>query len=196
MSLRVVAIVATALGATADRAWAEEATGTLHLDAGSYVSYSETENPRLPAGSAIRFRFGSPGADGAIPITVRPGDVSIAPIAVPQGELQYALGAPATGTLRSIAGSRQIELFATLVATFRDNPGIPPAAYELRFTTGTAEAVNTSATESVTVGGTPAAATNFVRLVGAATNRPDAVPGPGEAVYAVLSGTFDWLPDP
>jgi hypothetical protein len=45
------------------------------------------------------------------------------------------------------------------------------------------------------IDGTPVEAGNHVRLVGAATNRQDAFPGPGEAVYAILSGSFDWLPE-
>jgi hypothetical protein len=34
----------------------------------------------------------------------------------------------------------------------------------------------------------------YVQLVGATTNRADANPGPGAAVTAVLSGTFDAMP--
>lgn len=174
---------------------AQDQLGTLSLDASSYVSYSESQNPHIPAGSTIRFRFGTASADGSVPITVRPEDVSIAPIAVAQGmAIQYSLGGSATGTVRKVAGSKQIELFATLVATLQGSPDRPPVSYQLRFTTGTAQASNTSQTESVTVDGVPAAAANYVQLVGAATNRPDAFPGPGEAVYAILSGNFDSLP--
>ncbi|MDJ0868269.1 MAG: hypothetical protein QNK03_19340 [Myxococcota bacterium] len=36
---------------------------------------------------------------------------------------------------------------------------------------------------------------NYVRLVGAATNEPDAYPQPGTAAYAVPSGSFDWIPE-
>jgi len=108
--------------------------------------------------------------------------------------IQYSLGGSATGTLRKVAGSKQIELFATLVATLQGSPETPPVSYQLRFTTGTAQASNSSQTEVVTVDGVPAAVANYVQLVGAATNRPDAFPGPGEAVYAILSGSFDWLP--
>lgn len=126
---------------------------------------------------------------------MRPEDVSIAPIPVAEGAtLQYTLASTAMGTLRSVAGAREIELLATLVATLRESSETAPITYQLRFTTGTAQATNTSQTESVTIEGTPAAASTYVRLVGAATNAPDAFPGPGEAVSAVLSGSFDWLP--
>lgn len=176
-------------------ATAEDHVGTLSLDADSYVSYSESQNPHIPAGSTIRFLFGATSADGSVPITIRPEDLSIAPIAAAQGmAIQYALGGSATGTLRKVAGSKQIELFATLVATLQGSPETPPFSYQLRFTTGTAQASNSSQTEAVTVDGVPAATANYVQLVGAATNRPDAFPGPGEAVYAILSGSFDWLP--
>lgn len=188
MALAVLAFIAR--GATA-----EDQVGTLSLDADSYISYSESQNPHIPAGSTIRFRFGAVSADGSMPISVRPEDVSIAPIAAEQGmAIQYSLGESATGTLRKVAGGKQIELFATLVATLQGSPDTPPVSYQLRFTTGTAQASNSSQTEVVTVDGVPAAVANYVQLVGAATNRPDAFPGPGEAVYAILSGSFDWLP--
>lgn len=109
--------------------------------------------------------------------------------------IQYALARVASGTLRNIRGSKQIELFATLVATLQGSAETPPAFFELRFTTGTAQASNVRRTATVAIDGTPVEAGNHVRLVGAATNRQDAFPGPGEAVYAILSGSFDWLPE-
>lgn len=179
-----------------DVALAQEQIGTLALDGASYVSYSDTANPAIPAGSTIRFRFGATNADGSIPITVQPDDLAIAPIAVGLGAtIHYTLQSVATGTLRSVAGERQIELLATLVATLEaPEAESAPVAYQLRFTTGTAQAANAAQTELVEVEGQPAAPSNHVELVGAATNLPDAFPGPGEAVYAVLSGSFDWLP--
>jgi hypothetical protein len=38
------------------------------------------------------------------------------------------------------------------------------------------------------------AGANHVQLVGATTNKANAVPEPGAAVYVVLSGTFDRVP--
>ena len=181
--------------ASATVAVAEERVATLRLDDQAYVSYSETQNVKLPPGSTIQFRFGSANADGSLPITVRPEDLSIAAIPVAEGAtIQYALRETATGTLRNVGGVRQIELAATLVASLRENPETPPVAYQLVFTTGRAQAVNTGGTESVTLDGAAPSAANHVSLVGAATNRTDAFPGPGEAVYAVLSGRFDSLP--
>jgi hypothetical protein len=189
----ILVLVAAAIAL--DAAQAQEQIGTLALDATSFISYSESANAAIPAGSTIRFRFGAANGDGSVPITVRPEDVSIAPIAVSEGiSIQYTLGGVASGTLRTVGGAHTIELLATLVATLRESSETAPVAYALRFTTGTAQASNASQTETVTVAGEPAAPSRHVELVGAATNQPDAFPGPGEAVYAVLSGTFDWLP--
>ena len=170
-------------------------TGTLVLDAASYISYSESANAPISPGSTIRFHFGTANADGSIPITVQPEDVSIAPIAVGSGAtVRYTLAEPATGTLRRVGSNREIELVTKLVAALEPSAGGPPVTYQLRFSTGTEQANNAAQTETVTVEGTPAAQTTSVRLVGAATNDPDAFPGPGEAVYGVLSGSFDFLP--
>jgi len=49
---------------------AEERVATLRLDDQAYVSYSDTQNVKLPLGTFIRFRLGSASADGSIPITV------------------------------------------------------------------------------------------------------------------------------
>lgn len=173
----------------------DEQTAMLTLDGQATVAYSETANASLPSGSTIRFRFGSAGSDGTIPITILPEDVSIAPITVGEGAtIQYSLGKTATGTLRNVSGSKHIDLFATLVATLNNGAESAPIAYQLHFTTGAAAATNAAQTESVSVSGRPVASSNHVKLVGAATNDPEAFPGPGEAVYAVLSGTFDSLP--
>lgn len=181
--------------AVAQRSLAQDIVATLRLDEHAYISYSETETAKLPSGSTIQFRFGPANADGSVPISVRPADLSIAPIPVAEGAtIEYALRETASGTIRSVGGVRQIELAATLVASLREDPDVAPVAYQLVFTTGRAQASNAGGTETVTLDGEAPAASNRVSLVGAATNRPDAFPAPGEAVYAVLSGTFDWLP--
>lgn len=181
--------------AFSQRASAQEQVSTLRLDDQAYVSYSDTETAKLPSGSTIQFRFGPANADGSVPILVRPEDLSIAPIPVAEGAtIAYALRETASGTIRSVGGVRQIELSATLVASLRENPEAPAVVHQLVFTTGRAQASNAGGTESVALDGEAPAASNRVSLVGAATNRPDAFPAPGEAVYAVLSGTFDWLP--
>lgn len=191
-ALTIVAfLMANSLPASAD-----EQTATLALDRQAFIAYGDAGSVPVPAGSTIRFRLGAAHPDGSIAIAVRPDDLSIAPIALEGATIQYTLREVASGTLRRVGDSRQIELLATLVATLRDGSEAAPVAYQLRFTTGTAEATNAAQTEAVSVSGAPAVGSNHVKLVGAATNEPDAFPGPGEAVYAVLSGTFDWLPSP
>jgi hypothetical protein len=180
---------------SAAKASAEE-TGVLTLDQDSFISYSDSDNPPLSSGSTIRFRFGAPMADGSVPVRVETGDLSIAPVQVSQGgAIEYSLVEPATGRAWKQGAAIQIELLATLRATLRGGAAVDPLTYELHFTTGSAQATNVAQTESVLVAGEPAVASHHVKLVGAATNRADAFPGPGEAVYAVLSGTFDSLPD-
>lgn len=172
---------------------ADEQMGTLALDGQAFIAYGDAGSIPVPSGSTIRFRFGAADPDGSIPITVRPADLSIGPVAIEGATIQYALKEEATGTLRRVDGSKKIELLATLVATLHNSDGAP-VAYQLRFTTGTTSATNATGSESVAVEGASVSASNFVKLVGGATNAPDAFPGPGEAVYAVLSGSFDWLP--
>jgi hypothetical protein len=172
---------------------AEGQTGTLTLDATSYLSLDEARNLAIPQGASIRFRFGPAAADGSIPIRVEPADLVIPPIRVEEDvTIQYSLASAATGSMRRVGGAAQIELLVALVASLREGPSV--RTYELRFTTGRAQATNVSGTEVVQVDGVPVADGSYVELVGAATNRPDAFPAPGEAVYAVLSGRFDWLP--
>lgn len=178
-----------------DPAIAQEQVGTLALDSSSFVSYSDAADTPIPSGSVVRFHFGTANPDGSIPLTVAPADLTIAPIAVGGGAtLRYTLAEPAAGTLRRVGANREIELVTKLVATLEPSEGGAPVTYQLRFSTGTEQATNAAQTEIVTVEGTPAAQTTSVRLVGAATNDPEAFPGPGEAVYGVLSGSFDWLP--
>lgn len=78
-------ILMAGLAFAAGDARAEDQLANLSLDTASYVSYSDSQNPHIPVGSTIRFRFGVVNADGSAPITVQLEDVSIAPIAVAQG---------------------------------------------------------------------------------------------------------------
>lgn len=175
-------------------ATAQDSVATLWLDSDSYISYSDSEQVRIPEGSSLRFSLGSPASDGSIRITVDPGDVSIAPIPIAEGAaIAYTLAETAVGNVRATAAGAEIDLVAKLVASLRGRPEVPPVMYELRFTTGRAQAKGSDGRDAVAVDGTPAAPQS-VQLVGAATNRSDAYPGPGEAVYAFLSGRFDRLP--
>lgn len=193
LARRVVTIVVAVLLSVTSSA--EESPATLFLDSNSYIAYGDSETLRVPSGSRIQFRLGSPIPDGSIPLTVKPSGLSMSPIPIAQGAaIEYTLGETATGTLRAKDGGQEIELFATLVATLQGRPEVPAVTYSLRLTTGRVQAESADRTSAIAIDGVGASPSNAVQLVGAATNRPDAYPGPGEVVYAVLSGHFDWLP--
>jgi hypothetical protein len=173
-----------------------EQVGTLSLDGLSFVSFDGTQNLPIPAGSVIRFRFGEV-ADGSVTFTIDPEDAAILPI--PAGEdgatIQYRLASGATGTARKIDGAPKIEFTATIAATMQSASGGGTHHYALLFTTETTSASNAAQTEQIEVEGMRVVpGPNYVQLVGAATNKPDAFPQPGTTVYAVLSGSFDWFP--
>ncbi len=173
---------------------AEKLVGTLALDALSYVSFQDEEILAFPSGSTIRFHFGEAAADGTIPFTLSPEDVSIGPIAL-TGTLKYGLVAPASGTMRATADGRQIEFTASVAAT-RDSPtGGGTLTYTIHFSTESASSPNADGTRSVSVSGMRMVeGPKHVQIVGATVNRDDAFPKPGAAVYTVLSGQFDQVP--
>src|SRR5262245_39542653 len=83
--------------------------GTLSLDSLSFVAFQGYGNLELPAGSSIQFHFGAVQPDGSVPFTISPGDVSVAPIAVPpSATLHYGLASGASGTVRRASGGLQI----------------------------------------------------------------------------------------
>jgi hypothetical protein len=178
---------------------AEETLGTLQLDGLSFISFEDLENLAIPSGSSIRFHFGSPAADGSVPFSIAPSDVSIAPIAL-DGDgstLTYGLAAAASGWIRKNAdGTPRVE-FTALVAATLAHPEIGGTKqHALHFTTQAASATNLAGTQTVSVEGVPLVeGANYVQLVGAVANKADAYPEPGKAVYTVLSGRFDQLPD-
>jgi hypothetical protein len=192
----LLALLTLLFAVAAPPARAAESSIMLRLDEHSFISYSASDNPPLPAGSTIRFRFGGPLADRSLSVRVEPEDVSIPPVGIaPGAAIEYSLSEAGTGRAWMEGSRLQIELLATLVANLRGGEAVPPLTYQLRFTTGLAQAPSADQTDSVAVAGEGAGVSRDLRLVGAATNRPDAFPGPGEAVYAVLSGRLDSLPD-
>jgi hypothetical protein len=171
--------------------------GTLALDGLSFVSFDGEQNLPIPAGSSIRFRFGDI-ASGQASFTIDPADVVIAPI--PLGEdgavLHYRLRASATGTVRKIDGTPKLEFAAEIEAATTNGSGSAANSYSLLFTTETATATSLDQSEQIEVDGMRVIpGPNYVQLVGGATNKPDAFPQPGSAVYCVLSGSFDWFPN-
>lgn len=174
----------------------EPTAGTLSLDALSFVSFDGAQNFPIPAGSTIRFEFGDV-IGGQASFTIDPSDVAIAPIPLGDNDavLLYRLASGSTGIVRRVDGSTRIEFSATIQASTVSSAGSSANLYSLVFTTETAVASNATQTEQIEVEGVRVVpGPNYVQLVGGATNQPDAIPRPGTAVYAVLSGTFDWFP--
>ena len=176
---------------------AEETLGTFRLDGLSFVSFGDREVLVLPTGSTIVFRFGKPSEDGTVGFTIEPGDVSIAPIPLPSGKgtLKYQLAAPAFGFVRPTENGRKIEFNASVAATLDAPEGSGTYKYAMSFTTEAASASNAQRTDSVAVSGMRLVqGAGYAQIVGATTNKENAYPEPGAAVYAVLSGSFDRVP--
>lgn len=177
---------------------AEPTTGTLTLDALSFISFEGYENLSLPAGSTVTFQFGEPAADGSVPFTVSPAGVSIPPIPLwtASGELRYALASPLSGTARKTSEGVQISFNATISATLVQEGGGGTFQYALAFTTESASATNAAGDHTVSISGMRMIeGPNHVQFVAATTNRTNAFPEPGRAVSSVLSGTFDSFPN-
>ena len=84
---------------------------------------------------------------------------------------------------------------AALVVPLLLTPIIVPVTYPIPFTTETAAASNAQRTDSVSVSGMRLVdGVWYAQIVGATTNKENAYPAPGAAVYTVLSGSFDQVP--
>jgi len=191
------ALVVLALLLPAARTSAEELVGTLHLDGLSFISFEGFETLPIPSGGTIRFHFASPTVGSSVSFSIGPGDVVIPPIPLSSGggTLTYTLASPASGVLALVQGQAQIQLTASVHAALDRPEGGGTLSYTLRFTTETASASNVAGTQTVSVQGARLdLGGRYVQLVGATTNQTQAIPEPGKAVYTVLSGTFDQLP--
>jgi hypothetical protein len=175
---------------------ASETVGTFTLDSLSYVSFGDDEILYLPAGSTLRFRFGAPAADGSTPYTIEPGDVAIGDVAVPSGGvLRYGMASPASGAIRKTTAGVRIDFTATVRATLERGGDTGSFEYAIPFTTEGAAASNRARTESLEVSGMRLVeGAWYGQIVGATTNKDNAFPEPGAAVYTVLSGSFDRVP--
>jgi hypothetical protein len=176
---------------------AQEVVSTLTLDSLSFISFEGHENLAIPSGSTLRFHFGAPALDGTIPFDLDPSDVVIGevPLWSSDGVLRYSLAAPTSGSATRTADGVRMSFPASVVATLVRDDGEYPLAYSLTLTTETAAASNASGTNTETiVGERVIPGPNYVQLAGATTNKTNAFPEPGSAVYLVLSGSFDQLP--
>jgi hypothetical protein len=176
---------------------AEEIIGTFRLDGLSFISFGDRQILFPESGSTIVFRFGTPNEDGSVSFTIQPGDVSIAPIPLPSGKgtLRYAIVAPSFGVVRPTEQGRTITFSAAVAATLEAPEGSGTYKYPMSFTTEAATARNVQRTKSLSVSGMRLVdGARYVQIVGATTNKENAFPEPGAAVYTVLSGTFDLVP--
>jgi hypothetical protein len=100
-----------------------------------------------------------------------------------------------TGLLVPTASGRKITFTATVRASLSDTPRAGSYEYEIPFSTEAAAASNAAGTDSVSVTGMRLVDNVWYgQLVGATTNKTNAFPEPGTAVYTVLSGRFDQIP--
>lgn len=176
---------------------AEETVSTFTLDGLSFISFGDQQIVLPDSGSTIRFHFADANPDGSVPFTIDPADVSIAPVDLPDGSgtLQYALAAQASGTMAPTSDGRMLSFTATVSATV-DSPGVKGTYnYTMPFTTESAAASDLEGTAALSVTGMRLVdGAWYGQLVGATTNKANAFPEPGAAVYTVLSGSFDQVP--
>lgn len=178
-------------------AHAQGTVGTLTLDGLSFVSFGNDEVLRVPPGSTLRFNFGNIEPDGSIPFTIAPADLDMPPIPIPSssGSLIYSLDAAVSGVVTPTTEGRKIEFTASVNATLAQPGGGGTYTYVMPFTTEYASASDITGTLTVALTGMRLVEDVwYVQLVGATTNRENAFPKPGTAVYTVLSGQFDQLP--
>jgi hypothetical protein len=175
---------------------AEPQVGTLHLDGLSFVSFGNQQLFSIPLGSTIQFEFGEPRADGSIPFMIHPAGVAIEPI--PMGgdyrELRYSLESSASGYAKPVeGGGLRVDFTASVRATLvAENGELGSYTYTVPFTTEELAVDDAGGDIQLGVTGMPVADRNgYVQIVGAVTNREQAFPEPGTAVYTVLSGRFD-----
>jgi len=103
--------------------------------------------------------------------------------------------ATAFGFVRPTEQGRKIEFNAAVAATLDAPEGSGSYTYTVPFTTETATASNAQHTDSIAVSGMRLVdGVWYAQIVGATTNKENAYPEPGAAVYTVLSGAFDQVP--
>lgn len=174
---------------------AGETVGTFTLDGLSFVSFQDEEVLPLGAGSTIRFHFGAPQG-GLVPFRISPGDVSIAPIELPDARiLRYTLAAATSGTMRQTSDGAILAFTAEVDAAVEGGTSPGTRRYRIPFTTETASASDLSGGRSVEVRGLRVVdGPGHAQIVGATPNQAQAYPKPATAVYVVLSGQLDRLP--
>lgn len=185
------------VGLIATPAFAQGTVSTFSLDGLSYISFGNQQILLPDSGSSITFRFGVPNPDGSVAFTIEPGDIQIAPIdlGAGQGTLTYSITAPASGLMTPETDGRKITFTATVRASLQSPDSSGSYDYVMPFTTDATAATNVEGTETLAVSGLRLVeGVWYGQIVGATTNKANAFPEPGAAVYSVLSGSFDQVP--
>jgi hypothetical protein len=171
-----------------------DTVGTLTLDSLSFVSFQDEQVLPIPAGARLKFHFGEPSSNGSVSFTIAPADVEIPAIELgPDQTLTYGLAGSASGTMSTTASGRRMSFSATIAATPNEGETFH---YAMPFTTESTEATNLAGNVTVEITGMRLVeGVWYVQLVGATVNKENAFPKPGAAVYTVLSGQFDQLPE-
>lgn len=194
----LLAWAAAAAASLVPEATTAELVSTLTLDGLSFVSFQDREVYSIPSGGTIKFHFPSLEGEGSIPLSLSPADAALGPMMIRGGEgaMTFELVGPATGAVRPGAnGDLIFELGAQVRVTLTHPEQGGSKEIPVHFSTETKESVSLDGQDKVTVTGMrvhPAA--RAIQLVGTSTNAANDYPGPGVAVYVVLSGTFDQLP--
>jgi hypothetical protein len=176
-------------------ALADETIATLTLDGLSFISFGDEEVLPIAPGGTLRFHLQTPSADGSVPFTIGIGDVNLAEVDSSQGALKYALAAPTSGVIQKTADGRKIEFTAAVTVTLTGPSESGTFTYTIPFSTESAAATDLSGQHTVSrTGARLVEGVWYVQLVGATTNKENAFPEPGAAVYTVLSGQFDTIP--
>lgn len=187
-----IAVMILPISATA------QTIGTLTLDSLSFISFGDQQTISLPAGSTLEFQFRSPNATGSIPFTISPSGLSILPVDLPgdAGSLLYGLAGAAIGVVIPTNDGHIIQFNASVTATLQGQDGQTGTyTYSMPFTTETAVASDILGQTTVERTGVRLVeGIWYVQIVAATTNKENAFPAPGTAVYSVLSGQFDQLP--
>jgi len=186
-----VALLAMSETAAADR------VSTLTLDAFSIVSFDDKEVYAIPAGSVVPMHFPDDPTGSSIPFSIRPDEVAIEPIQTGAGEgLIVRLIRPVRGTLTVDAQGQYVVSFMADISVSLVHPTMGGSKrLRLFFTTESAQTSSADGKTQLAVSGMrvdPAA--RALQLVAATRNAQDDYPGPGAAVYAVVSGRLDRLP--
>jgi hypothetical protein len=90
---------------------------------------------------------------------------------------------------------RELDFTATVRATLTRASGEGSFDYLMPFSTSGESATSIDGSQTLTrIGVHVIDGVWYAQIVGAATNKSEAFPGPGVAVYTVLSGQFDTIP--